>query len=61
MGQLDTNIEQSSKYCVVCPNKWKAYLLPRPQERPMFTFNRSTLGVCLAILVAAAPVLLQYL
>jgi hypothetical protein len=29
-------------------------------EIVMFLFNRSGLGVCLAILVAALPVLLQY-
>jgi len=27
----------------------------------MFLFNRSVLGVCLAIVVAALPVLIQYL
>jgi hypothetical protein len=31
------------------------------QEIVMFLFNRSGLGVCLAILVAALPVLIQYL
>jgi hypothetical protein len=32
-----------------------------PAESVMFVFNRSFLGVCLAIVVAAAPVLIQYL
>jgi hypothetical protein len=33
---------------------------PAPQESAVFIFNRSSLGVCLAILVAALPVLIQY-
>lgn len=46
---------------MVYQNNWKTYFLFRPPESPMFMFNRSTLGVCLALLVAALPVLIQYL
>jgi hypothetical protein len=35
---------------------------PRIRRRlAMFLFNRSTLAVCLALMVAGLPVLLQYL
>jgi hypothetical protein len=33
---------------------------PAQQENVMFLYNRSGLGVCLAILVAALPVFIQY-
>lgn len=37
------------------------YRLSRTQlEIAMFLFNRSSLGVCLAIVVAALPVIFQY-
>jgi len=47
---------------VVYRNNTEAYFLSRTQqENAMFLFNRSSLGVCLAIAVAALPVLFQYL
>jgi hypothetical protein len=45
---------------VVYQNNTVAYFLHTEQEFVMFLFNRSGLGVCLAILVAALPVLVQY-
>jgi hypothetical protein len=47
--------------------EWFIGIMPRrnfapvQQESVMFLFNRSSLGVCLAIAVAALPVLFQYL
>lgn len=46
---------------MVYQNNRKTYFLSRPQESAMFMFNRSTLGVCLALLIAGLPVLIQYL
>lgn len=47
---------------MVYQNNAEAYFLSRTQqESVMFLFNRSSLGVCLAIVVAALPVLFQYL
>jgi hypothetical protein len=46
---------------VVYRNNAGAYFLScTQQESVMFLFNRSGLGVCLAILVAALPVFIQY-
>lgn len=35
-------------------------LAPGQPEKAMFQFNRSLLSVCLALVIAGLPVLLQY-
>jgi hypothetical protein len=47
---------------VVYRNNKSAYFLSRIQRRAaMFLFNRSGLAVCLALVIAGLPVLIQYL